>query len=120
MNVNDEAMPTGGSPVGMVPEEVDVAMVGRIGRLPEKLAKNLAELDVAYADGWSVDGSTRLERLVSQGGGALGDPDPALRLVSGQDTARRSHVLWPFWWARGGGAQPARRQRPLLVVGRRP
>jgi hypothetical protein len=58
-----------------------IPMVGRIGRLPEKLARNLAELDIAYADGWSVDGSTRLERLVPQGGGALGDPDPALRLL---------------------------------------
>jgi hypothetical protein len=58
-----------------------IPMVGRIGRLPEKLAKNLAELDIIYADGWSVDGSTRLERLVPQGGGALGDADPALRLL---------------------------------------
>jgi 2-polyprenyl-6-methoxyphenol hydroxylase-like FAD-dependent oxidoreductase len=58
-----------------------IPMVGRIGRLPEKLAKNLAELDIIYADGWSVDGSTRLERLVPQGGGALGEPDPALRLL---------------------------------------
>jgi 2-polyprenyl-6-methoxyphenol hydroxylase-like FAD-dependent oxidoreductase len=28
MNANDEAMPTGGSPVGTVPEDVDVAVVG--------------------------------------------------------------------------------------------
>jgi 2-polyprenyl-6-methoxyphenol hydroxylase-like FAD-dependent oxidoreductase len=58
-----------------------IPMVGRIGRLPERLARNLAELDIVYADGWSVDGSTRLERLVPQGDGVLEDPDPAFRLL---------------------------------------
>ena len=67
-----------------------IPMVGRIGRLPEKLARNLAELDIAYADGWSVDGSTRLERLVPQGGGALEDPDPALRLLVPGDLEARA------------------------------
>jgi 2-polyprenyl-6-methoxyphenol hydroxylase-like FAD-dependent oxidoreductase len=69
------------SPVARRLRNALISMVGRIGQLPEKLARNLAGLDVAYADGWSVDGSTRLERLVPQGGGALGDPDPALRLL---------------------------------------
>jgi 2-polyprenyl-6-methoxyphenol hydroxylase-like FAD-dependent oxidoreductase len=58
-----------------------IPMVGRIGRLPEKLATNLAGLDVAYADGWSVDDSPRLDRLAPHDDGALGDPDPKFRLL---------------------------------------
>ncbi len=38
-----------------VPEEVDVV----VSWLLRRLATNLAELDIAYQNGWSIDGSTR-------------------------------------------------------------
>ncbi len=38
-----------------VPEEVDVVM----SWLLQRLATNLAELDIAYQNGWSIDGSAR-------------------------------------------------------------
>ncbi len=38
-----------------VPEEVDVV----VSWLLQRLATNLAELDIAYQNGWSIDGSTR-------------------------------------------------------------
>ena len=38
-----------------VPEEVDVV----VSWLLQRPATNLVELDIAYQNGWSIDGSTR-------------------------------------------------------------
>jgi len=38
-----------------VPEEVDVV----VSWLLQRLATNIAELDIAYQNSWSIDGSTR-------------------------------------------------------------
>jgi 2-polyprenyl-6-methoxyphenol hydroxylase-like FAD-dependent oxidoreductase len=53
----------------------------RTGRLAGRLARNLAEIDIAYRNGWSVDGSTAVERWAPRGDSVLPGADPALRLV---------------------------------------
>jgi 2-polyprenyl-6-methoxyphenol hydroxylase-like FAD-dependent oxidoreductase len=58
-----------------------ISMVGRIGLLPRRLAENLAELDVAYPDGWSLDGSTTVERWPPKGRGNPTGLDPSLCLA---------------------------------------
>jgi len=69
------------SPIARRFRNVLLAVAGRRGRLPRRLATNLAELGIVYHDGWSVDGSTAVERWGSKRGGAVSGPDPALRLV---------------------------------------
>jgi hypothetical protein len=50
----------------------------RDGRLPRRLATNLAEIDIVYRDGWSADGSTTVGRWVPKPGVAqVKDLDPA-------------------------------------------
>ena len=49
--------------------------------MPRRLATNLAELDIVYRDGWSVDRSTKVERFVSRGDGGLVGSEPAFGLV---------------------------------------
>lgn len=58
-----------------------ISAVGRGERLPKRLATNLAEIDVSYRNGWSVDGSTTVERWAPKHEGVAPDLDPALRLV---------------------------------------
>ena len=53
-----------------------LAVAGRDGRLPRRLATNLAEIDIVYRDGWSADGSTTVGRWVPKLGVAQ-DLDPA-------------------------------------------
>ena len=53
----------------------------RTGRLAGRLARNLAEIDIVYRNGWSVDGSTAVERWAPKGEGALPGADPSFRLV---------------------------------------
>jgi hypothetical protein len=55
-----------------------LAVAGRDGRLPRRLATNLAEIDIVYRDGWSADGSTTVGRWVPKPGVAQAqDLDPA-------------------------------------------
>jgi 2-polyprenyl-6-methoxyphenol hydroxylase-like FAD-dependent oxidoreductase len=58
-----------------------IALVGRGGRLPRQLATNLAEIDIAYQNGWSIDDSITVERWASKGDYLLSGLDPTLRLV---------------------------------------
>ena len=58
-----------------------IAIAGRSGRLPKRLATNLAELDISYQNGWSIDGSTTVERWASKGDSSLSNLDPVLKLV---------------------------------------
>lgn len=58
-----------------------ISAVGRGERLPKRLATNLAEIDVSYRNGWSVDGSTTVERWAPKHEGVAPDLDPTLRLV---------------------------------------
>ena len=53
----------------------------RTGRLAGRLARNLAEIDIAYRNGWSVDGSTTVERWAPKGDGTLPGLDPAFSVV---------------------------------------
>ena len=69
------------SPVARRLRNVLLAAAGRSGRLPRRLATNLAELDIVYHNGWSLDGSTVVERWTPRSDGAAPDLDPALRLV---------------------------------------
>ena len=69
------------SPVARRFRNVLLAVAGRGGWLPRRLATNLAELDIIYHDGWSVDGSTVVERWAPKGDGAVPDLKPAFRLV---------------------------------------
>ena len=52
----------------------------RTGWLAARLARNLAEIDITYRSGWSIDGSTAVERWAPKGEGALPAADPAFRL----------------------------------------
>jgi 2-polyprenyl-6-methoxyphenol hydroxylase-like FAD-dependent oxidoreductase len=72
------------SPVFRWMRNVLISGGGRVQWLPRRLARNLAEIDVAYDGGWRVDGSTA-ERRVSKRDGALSNLDPALRLVVPED-----------------------------------
>ncbi|MDQ3863014.1 MAG: FAD-dependent monooxygenase, partial [Actinomycetota bacterium] len=53
----------------------------RTGWLAGRLARNLAEIDIVYHNGWSIDGSTTVERWAPNGAGALPGADPTFRLV---------------------------------------
>lgn len=50
------------SPLARRLRNVLLAVAGRAGRLPRRLATNLAELEIVYRDGWSVDDATTVER----------------------------------------------------------
>ncbi|MDQ3590103.1 MAG: FAD-dependent monooxygenase [Actinomycetota bacterium] len=67
-----------------------IPLAGRSGRLPRRLATNLAQLDIAYRDGWSVDSSTALERWAPKGDGTLPHLDPALRLAVPEGHEKRA------------------------------
>jgi 2-polyprenyl-6-methoxyphenol hydroxylase-like FAD-dependent oxidoreductase len=69
------------SPVARRFRNAGLPLAGRISRLPKMLATNLAQLDIGYRDGWSVDGSTTVKRWAPEGDGSLPDLDPALKLV---------------------------------------
>jgi 2-polyprenyl-6-methoxyphenol hydroxylase-like FAD-dependent oxidoreductase len=69
-----------------------IPLAGRAGRLPRQTATNLAQLDIAYRDGWSVDGSTTPERWAPKGDGTLPDLYPTLRLVVPEGHEKRAIV----------------------------
>jgi hypothetical protein len=69
------------SPVARRVRNVLLSGVDRTGRLAGRLARNLAEIDITYRNGWSVDGPTAVERWTPKGDGALPGADPAFRLV---------------------------------------
>ena len=69
------------SPIARRLRNALIAVVGRVGRVPRRLATNLAELDIAYRNGWSLDGSTTVERWAPKGDGLFPSLDPSLRLV---------------------------------------
>ena len=69
------------SPVARRVRNVLLAGANRSGRLAGRLARNLAEIDIAYRNGWGVDDSTAVERWAPRGDGALPGLDPAFRLV---------------------------------------
>jgi hypothetical protein len=69
------------SPVARRFRNALLAVAGRSGWLPRRLATNFAELDIVYHDGWSVDSSTVVERWAPKSDGAFPDLDLALRLV---------------------------------------
>jgi hypothetical protein len=63
-----------------------LAVAGRDGRLPRRLATNLSEIDIVYRDGWSSNGSTAVGRWAPKRGVAQAenlDPasGPTFRLV---------------------------------------
>jgi hypothetical protein len=68
------------SPVARRLRNLLIAGAGRGGWLPRRLASNLAEIDISYQNGWSVDGST-VERWAPKGDGSIPSSDPVLRLV---------------------------------------
>ena len=69
------------SPIVRRLRNAGLGLAGRLDRLPRRLAANLAELDLVYRDGWSIDGSTTVERFAPTGDGSLAQPDPAFVLV---------------------------------------
>ena len=70
------------SPLARRLRNVMITIAGRAGSLPQRLAKNLSELDVSYRGGWRVDESKMVERwAATKGYGAIRDLDPAFRLV---------------------------------------
>jgi 2-polyprenyl-6-methoxyphenol hydroxylase-like FAD-dependent oxidoreductase len=78
------------SPLARRLRNVMITIAGRAGRLPQRLAKNLSELDVSYRSGWRVDGSKTVERWATKGSGAIRDLDPAFRLVVPQAQQRQA------------------------------
>jgi 2-polyprenyl-6-methoxyphenol hydroxylase-like FAD-dependent oxidoreductase len=69
------------SPIARRVRNVLLSGVDRTGWLAGRLGENLAEIDIAYRNGWSVDGSTAVERWAPKGDAALLGADPAFRLV---------------------------------------
>jgi 2-polyprenyl-6-methoxyphenol hydroxylase-like FAD-dependent oxidoreductase len=74
------------SPVARRLRNILLAAAGRDGRLPRRLATNLAEIDIVYRDGWSADGSTAVgrwapKRSVAQAENLDPASGPAFRLV---------------------------------------
>ena len=69
------------SPIARRVRNVLLSGADRTGWLAGRLAKNLAEIDITYRGGWSVDGSTAVERWAPKGDGALPGSDPAFRLM---------------------------------------
>ena len=64
-----------------VVRNVVMSGVGRIGALPRKMAGNLAQLDIIYQNGWRVDPSTTVERLIPSRRGEASDPRLAIRVL---------------------------------------
>ena len=58
-----------------------LAVAGRVGPLPRLLATNLAEISIVYRDGWSVDGSTAVERWAPEYASVSNGPEPTFGLV---------------------------------------
>jgi len=69
------------SPVPRRLRNVLLPVAGRVGRLPRRLATNLAEIDIVYRDGWSLDGSTAVERWAQKHACVSRGVDPAFGLV---------------------------------------
>jgi len=70
------------SPLSRRLRNVMITIAGRAGRLPQRLAKNLSQLDVSYRAGRRVDGAKKAERwATTKGHGAIRYLDPAFRLV---------------------------------------
>ena len=66
------------SPVARHLRNALLAVAGLDGRLPRRLAANLAEVDIVYPGGWSADGSNTVERWIPEGGRkAAENQDPA-------------------------------------------
>ena len=66
------------SPVARRIRNILLAVAGRDGGLPRRLATNLAEIDIVYRDGWSADGSTAVGRWAPKRGVAQAENlDPA-------------------------------------------
>jgi 2-polyprenyl-6-methoxyphenol hydroxylase-like FAD-dependent oxidoreductase len=68
------------SPVARRLRNALIAGVSRGGWLPRRIATSLAEIDISYQNGWSMDGST-VERWAPKGDGSIPSSDPTLRLV---------------------------------------
>ena len=69
------------SPVARRVRNVLLSGADRTGWLAGRLARNLAEIDIAYRNGWGIDGSTAVERWAPKGDAALPGADLAFRLV---------------------------------------
>ena len=69
------------SPIARRLRNVLLSGADRTGWLAGRLASNLSEIDIAYRNGWGIDGSTTVERWTPKGDAALAGPDPAFRLV---------------------------------------
>jgi len=69
------------SPAMRLVRNVLMAGANRVGRLPRRLAGNLAQLDITYQGGWRVDASTVVERLVPAARVGVDDLTPAFRLL---------------------------------------
>jgi hypothetical protein len=69
------------SPVARRLRNVLLSGADRSGRLAGRLARNLAEIDISYRNGWSVDGSSAVKRWAPKGNGALPEADLAFRLM---------------------------------------
>lgn len=78
------------SPVGRRIRNLLISGAGRSGPLPRRLARNLAQIDVAYRDGWCVSGSGAVERWASKAGAPTLSPDPTLALVVPEDYEREA------------------------------
>src|SRR5215213_1343685 len=66
------------SPVARRLRNILLAAAGWDGRLPRRLATNLAEIEIVYRDGWSVDSSTAVRRWAPKRGVAQAENlDPA-------------------------------------------
>lgn len=66
------------TPVARCLRNALLAVAGLDGRLPRRLAANLAEVDIVYRGGWSADGSNTVERQMPEGGmTAAENHDPA-------------------------------------------
>ncbi len=78
------------SPVARRLRNAGLPLAGRTSRLPKMLATTLAELDITYRDGWSVDGSTTVKRWDPEGDGSLPVLDPAFRFVVPKDYEERA------------------------------
>ena len=67
------------SPVARRLRNALLAVAGLDGRLPRRLAANLAEVDIVYRGGWSADGSNNVGRWIPEGRmSATENQDPRL------------------------------------------
>ena len=69
------------SPALRLVRNVAMASADWVGVLPRRLAGNLAQVDIAYTDGWRVDASTAIERLVPSGRGDEVGSSPEFQLL---------------------------------------